>query len=35
GEERLFFSYRRSTHRGEPAYGRQLSAILLEEEEGI
>lgn len=24
-----FFSYRRATHRGEPDYGRQLSAILL------
>ena len=25
-----FFSYRRTTHRGEPDYGRQISAILLE-----
>jgi len=24
-----FFSYRRATHRGEPDYGRQLSAIAL------
>jgi YfiH family protein len=24
-----FFSYRRATHRGEPDYGRQLSAIML------
>jgi YfiH family protein len=30
-EEELFFSYRRGTHRGEPDYGRQLSAIVLEE----
>jgi YfiH family protein len=30
-EEDLFFSYRRGTHRGEPDYGRQLSAIVLEE----
>lgn len=29
-EEDLFFSYRRGTHRGEPDYGRQLSAIALE-----
>ncbi len=28
-EERLFFSYRRATHRAEPDYGRQLSAIAL------
>ncbi len=28
-EEDLFFSYRRSVHRGEPDYGRQLSAIML------
>jgi YfiH family protein len=27
--ESLLFSYRRSTHRGEPDYGRQISAILL------
>ncbi len=26
-----FFSYRRATHRGEPDYGRQLSAILIPE----
>ena len=30
-EEELFFSYRRSTHRGEPDYGRLISAIVLEE----
>ncbi|HWV82054.1 MAG TPA: laccase domain-containing protein, partial [Hyphomicrobiaceae bacterium] len=24
-----FFSYRRTTHRGEPDYGRQISAIVL------
>jgi hypothetical protein len=24
-----FFSYRRATHRGEPDYGRQLSAIAI------
>ena len=28
-EEERFFSYRRSVHRGEPDYGRQLSAIAL------
>lgn len=28
--EDRFYSYRRATHRGEPDYGRQLSAILLE-----
>jgi YfiH family protein len=28
-EEDLFFSYRRATHRGEPDYGRNLSAITL------
>lgn len=28
-DEARFFSYRRSTHRGEPDYGRQLSAIAL------
>ena len=27
----LFFSYRRSTHRNEPDYGRQVSAIVLED----
>jgi copper oxidase (laccase) domain-containing protein len=26
-----FFSYRRTTHRGEPDYGRLLSAIVLED----
>ncbi|WP_309083225.1 peptidoglycan editing factor PgeF [Chelativorans sp.] len=30
-EEDSFFSYRRTTHRGEPDYGRQISAICLEE----
>nr|WP_246191307.1 peptidoglycan editing factor PgeF [Aureimonas leprariae] len=30
GAEADFFSYRRTTHRGEPDYGRQLSAIVLE-----
>ncbi|TKB27885.1 MAG: polyphenol oxidase, partial [Mesorhizobium sp.] len=25
-----FYSYRRSTHRNEPDYGRQVSAIVLE-----
>ena len=29
-EEALFYSYRRATHRGEPGYGRALSAIMLE-----
>jgi len=29
-EEDLFFSYRRTTHRAEPDYGRQISAIVLE-----
>lgn len=29
--EDLFYSYRRATHRGEPDYGRQISAIVLEE----
>ena len=28
-EDARFFSFRRSTHRGEPAYGRQISAIAL------
>lgn len=28
-EEESFFSYRRTTHRGEPDYGRQVSAIVL------
>ncbi|MEZ5670314.1 MAG: peptidoglycan editing factor PgeF [Alphaproteobacteria bacterium] len=31
-EPALFFSYRRTTHAGEPDYGRQLSAIVLAEE---
>lgn len=30
GDEDRFFSYRRTTHRSEPDYGRQLSAICLE-----
>ncbi|MGQ7792704.1 peptidoglycan editing factor PgeF [Faunimonas sp. B44] len=30
-DEERFFSYRRATHRGEPDYGRQLSAIALRE----
>jgi YfiH family protein len=30
-EEGNFYSYRRATHRGEPDYGRQISAIVLEE----
>lgn len=29
--EAEFFSYRRTTHRGEPDYGRQLSAIMIRE----
>ncbi|TPJ53711.1 MULTISPECIES: peptidoglycan editing factor PgeF [unclassified Mesorhizobium] len=31
-EEDLFYSYRRTTHRKEPDYGRQISAIVLESE---
>jgi polyphenol oxidase len=30
-EEDLFFSYRRTTHRAEPDYGRQISAIVMGE----
>ncbi|MBX3598159.1 MAG: peptidoglycan editing factor PgeF [Rhizobiaceae bacterium] len=30
-DEALFYSYRRSTHRQEPDYGRHVSAIVLEE----
>ncbi len=30
-DEERFFSYRRTTHRGEPDYGRQISAIALME----
>lgn len=30
-EPDLFFSYRRTTHRGEPDYGRQISAIVMED----
>lgn len=29
--EHLFYSFRRTTHRGEPDYGRQISAIALQE----
>ncbi|MBV1863966.1 MAG: peptidoglycan editing factor PgeF [Rhodobacteraceae bacterium] len=29
-EENRFYSYRRTTHRGEPDYGRQISAIVLD-----
>ncbi|MCP8893983.1 peptidoglycan editing factor PgeF [Shinella daejeonensis] len=28
-DEERFFSYRRATHRGEPDYGRQMSAIMI------
>ncbi len=31
-DEERFFSYRRTTHRGEPDYGRQISAIALTED---
>ncbi len=31
-EEDLFYSYRRTTHRREPDYGRQVSAIVLEKQ---
>ncbi|HEX7776074.1 MAG TPA: peptidoglycan editing factor PgeF [Parvibaculum sp.] len=31
-DEKRFFSYRRTTHRGEPDYGRQMSAIALRAE---
>jgi hypothetical protein len=30
-----FFSFRRATHRGEPDYGRQLSAIMLAPDESV
>jgi YfiH family protein len=30
-DEESFYSYRRATHRGEPDYGRQISAIVLED----
>ena len=30
-EEELFYSFRRTTHRGEPDYGRQISAIVMGE----
>ena len=30
-EEDVFYSYRRSTHRKEADYGRQISAIALED----
>lgn len=29
GEEQGYFSYRRATHRGDPAYGRQMSVVAL------
>jgi copper oxidase (laccase) domain-containing protein len=29
-DEEYFFSYRRKTLRGEPDYGRQLSAVMVE-----
>ena len=32
GEEELFYSYRRGTHRGEPDYGRHVSTICLEKD---
>ena len=31
-DEELFFSYRRTTHRKEADYGRQISAIVLEKD---
>lgn len=31
-DEEKFFSYRRTTHRGEPDYGRQISAIAITEQ---
>ncbi len=31
GEEERFFSYRRTTHKGEADYGRQISVIMLED----
>lgn len=31
GDEDLFYSYRRATHRAEPDYGRHVSAIVLEQ----
>ena len=34
GEDGLFYSYRRSVHRNEPDYGRQISAIMLSAGEG-
>ena len=30
GDEKRFFSYRRTTHRGEPDYGRLIAAIVLD-----
>ena len=29
GEEQGYFSYRRATHCGDPAYGRQMSVVAL------
>ena len=34
GQPERFYSYRRSTHRGEPTYGRQIALIALPEERG-
>ena len=31
-DEEVWFSYRRATHRNEPDYGRQISAIAIKEE---
>ena len=31
-DEERFFSYRRTVHRGEPDYGRQISAISIMEQ---
>ena len=31
GDEARFYSYRRTTHRSEPDYGRQISAIVIED----
>ena len=34
-DEERFFSYRRTAHRGEPDYGRQISAIsIMEQRDG-
>ncbi|GAA5109411.1 peptidoglycan editing factor PgeF [Bartonella jaculi] len=34
-DEQRFFSYRRATHRNEPDYGRQISAIMLKNERRV